>query len=265
MVCAHCGSESHHTGHSACAKYCTLCKEPGHRQKRAGCKFRVCSKCGASGHTASECNRCSECGSTTHKSALSFACPEHKCTNCEGTLEPKGHNRNDCPRMQTSMCEECGEIGHSANKCPIRPCNACGLRSHKLQTSHLCPEHVCTLCNGEELPKGHNHNICPRAECQTCKLFGHVAKDCVYANCLDVDVDWFNLLVTKSESTVQAYFAEVSVQAISLRTDGIVRTVTSWDLLQDKFTLSANQLMEIKRVVNFRWSLPSTAVVAHHA
>jgi hypothetical protein len=102
------------------------------------------------------------------------------------------------------------------------------------------------LCNGEELPKGHNHNICPRAECQTCKLFGHVAKDCVHANCLDVDVDWFNLLFTKSESTVHAYFAEVSVQAISLRTDGIVRTITGWDLLQDKFTPSANQLMEIK-------------------
>jgi hypothetical protein len=33
----------------------------------------------------------------THKSALSFACPEHKCSNCQGTLEPKGHNRNDCP------------------------------------------------------------------------------------------------------------------------------------------------------------------------
>jgi hypothetical protein len=106
----------------------------------------------------------------------------------------------------------------------------------------ICVLNTCTLCNGEELPKGHNHNICPRAECQTCKLFGHVANDCVYANCLDVDVDWFNLLFTKSESTVQAYFAEVSVQAISLRTDGIVRTVTSWDLLQDKFTLSANQL-----------------------
>jgi hypothetical protein len=57
---------------------------------------------------------------------------------------------------------------------------------------------------------------------------------------LDVDVDWFNLLFTKSESTVHGYFAEVSVQAISLRTDGIVRTVTSWDL-----HASANQLMEI--------------------
>ena len=100
MVCAHCGSESHRTGETVCAKYCTLCKEPGHRQKRAGCKFRVCNKCGASGHSASECTPCSECGSTTHKSALSVACAEHKCTNCQGTLEPKGHNRNDCPRMQ---------------------------------------------------------------------------------------------------------------------------------------------------------------------
>ena len=167
MVCAHCGSESHRTGYSGCANYCTLCKEPGHRQKRAGCKFRVCNKCGISGHSASECTQtgCSDCGSTTHKSAKSFACAEHKCTNCQGTLEPKGHNRNDCPRMETEICDECGETGHSANKCSIRPCNACGLQSHKLQTSHLCPEHVCTLCNGDEEPKGHNNTICPRAEC----------------------------------------------------------------------------------------------------
>ena len=120
MVCAHCGSESHRTGDSKC-EYCTLCKEPGHRQKRAGCKFRVCNKCGISGHSASECTQtgCSDCGSTTHKSAKSFACAEHKCTNCQGTLEPKGHNRNDCPRMETEICDECGETGHSANKCSI--------------------------------------------------------------------------------------------------------------------------------------------------
>ena len=292
MVCNHCGSQSHRTNHPKCPNYCTLCKEPGHRQKSNECKFRVCSKCGASGHSASECTQtkcsecgstthksaksfacpehkctnckgtlepkghnrndcprmhgCSECGSTTHTSAKSFACPEHKCTNCKGTLEPKGHNRNDCPRMETEICDECGETGHSANKCPIRPCNACGLRDHKLQTSHLCPEHVCTLCNGEEEPKGHNNTICPRAECQTCKLFGHVAKDCAYANCLDVEDDWFNILFTKCESIVNAYFTEVSIPAISLRIDGIVRPISSWDQLQHKFTLSANQLMEIK-------------------
>ncbi len=91
MVCAHCASELHHTGHSACAKYCTLCKESGHKQKRAGCKFRVCNKCGTSGHSASEYAhaKCSECGSTTHKSALSFACPEHKCDRSNRIVVPR--------------------------------------------------------------------------------------------------------------------------------------------------------------------------------
>jgi hypothetical protein len=79
MVCAHCDSESHHTGHSVCTKYCTPHKERGHRQNEQEGKFRVC-------------NECDDCGSTTHKSALSLACSDHKCTNCEGTLEPKGHN-----------------------------------------------------------------------------------------------------------------------------------------------------------------------------
>jgi len=154
MVCAHCGSESHHTGQSACAKYCTLCKEPGHRQKRAGCKLRVCNKCGASGHSASECTpsectRCTECGSTTHLNSLSVACPQHKCSNCEGTLEPKGHNRNNCPRIQTTMCDECGETGHSANKCPrLQECNECFSTSHKSALSFACPEHKCTNCEG---------------------------------------------------------------------------------------------------------------------
>jgi hypothetical protein len=134
---------------------------------------------------------CSKCGSTTHKSAMSFACPEHKCASCQDTLEPKGHNRNHCPRMQTTICEECGETGRDANKCPIRPCSACGLRSHKLQTSRLCPERVCTLCNSEEEPQGHNNTILP-----TCR--GRVPTD-------------------------------VSVPEISLRADGITQPITGWD------------------------------------
>ena len=104
----------------------------------------------------------SECRSKTHESAISFACqcPEHKCSNRQGMLESKGHTRNNCPRMQTTICEE-----YDANKCPICPCNSCGLRSYKLQPSHLChPEHVCTLYNGEERSEGHNNIICPRVE-----------------------------------------------------------------------------------------------------
>ena len=105
---------------------------------------------------------CSKCGSTTHKSAMSFACPEHKCASCQDTLEPNGHNRNHFPRMQT-ICEECGETGHDANKCPIRPCSACGLRSQKLQTSRLCPERVCTCATAKKSHKVTTTPYCPRA------------------------------------------------------------------------------------------------------
>ena len=156
MVCAHCGSDSHYTGDSKCANYCTLCKEPGHRQKRAGCKFRVCNKCGISGHSASECTQtgCSDCGSTTHKSAKSFACAEHKCTNCQGTLEPKGHNRSDCPRMQER--------------------SECGSTTHKSALSFACPEHKCTNCEGTLEPRGHNRNDCPRMHgCSECGSTTH--------------------------------------------------------------------------------------------
>ncbi len=54
-----------------------------------------------------------------------------------------------------------------------------------------------------------------------------------------------NILFTKCESIVNAYLIEVSIPAISLRTDGIVRPISGCGQLQHKFTLSANQLMEI--------------------
>ena len=100
---------------------------------------------------------CSECGATTHKSALSVVCPSpNKCTDCQGTLEPKGHNRNDCPRMQG--CSECGSI------------------SHKSALSFACPEHKCSNCEGTLEPKGHNRNDCPRMQTtmsEECGETGH--------------------------------------------------------------------------------------------
>jgi hypothetical protein len=85
------------------------------------------------------------------------------------------------------------------------------------------------VLTGEKNRKGHNITSCPRAECQTRKHFGHVAnlKDCVHANCLDVEEDWFNILFIKCESIVDAYFTEISIPAISLRTDGTVRPLSS--------------------------------------
>jgi len=168
-------------------------------------QIRVCSSCGASGLSATECNQtgCSECGSTTHKKRPRVC--EHNCTNRQGTLGPKGHNRNDCPRIQTAICHECGESGHSTNKCPIRPCNACGLRSHKLQTSHLCPEHVCTLCTGEEnSQKVTTQHYVPHVLSAKHARFSATWPKIALTNCLGVDVDWWNLLFTKCESIVDA-------------------------------------------------------------
>ena len=38
---------THRTGGGNCSKYCTLCSQAGHRQKRGPCLFRGCGKCNA--------------------------------------------------------------------------------------------------------------------------------------------------------------------------------------------------------------------------
>ena len=147
MVCAHCGSESHRTGNSACESYCTLCAQSGHRQKRGTCPYRVCNTCGETGHSARECNpRCKACGSSDHRNSSNFACPEHKCSKCKGALDPKGHNKNNCPQILSTICTLCEEVGHDEERCPTRPCPACGNRTHKSPTHFKCPEHICATC-----------------------------------------------------------------------------------------------------------------------
>ena len=45
-----------------------------------------------------------------------------ECINCQGTLEPTGHNENNCPRMQ--RCSECGSTTHKSAlsfACPGQP------------------------------------------------------------------------------------------------------------------------------------------------
>ena len=170
MVCAHCGSESHRTGNSACKNYCTLCAQSGHRQKIGSCPYRVCNTCGETGHSARECNpRCKACGSSDHRNSSSFACPEHKCSKCKGALDPKGHNKNNCPQILSTICTLCEEVGHDEERCPTRPCPACGNRTHKSPMHFECPEHKCAACD----TKGHNSTNCPTTQCKPrCKACG---------------------------------------------------------------------------------------------
>jgi len=168
---------SYHTGHSACQNYCTLCAQSGHRQKRGTCPYRVCNTCGETGHSARECNpRCKACGSSDHRNSSSFACPEHKCSKCKGALDPKGHNKNNCPQILSTICTLCEEVGHDEERCPTRPCPACGNRTHKSPMHFECPEHICATCS----EKGHNRTNCPTTQCETCGLFGHLPNDCPF-------------------------------------------------------------------------------------
>ena len=230
MVCANCGSESHHTGSSTCQSYCTMCAQPGHRQQRGSCPYRVCNTCGETGHSARECDpRCKACGSSDHRNSSNFACPEHKCSKCKGALDPKGHNKNNCPQILSTICTLCEEVGHDEERCPTRPCPACGNRTHKSPMHFECPEHKCATC-GE---KGHNRTNCPTTQCETCGLFGHLPNDCPFVNCVDVPIDWLNILMsTKSTDTVIAYFEDVSLAPTSLRIDGLIKPFTDWDHLR---------------------------------
>ncbi len=120
------------------------------------------------------------CGSSDHRnsSSFKFACLEHKCSKCKGALDPKGHNKNNCPQILSTICTLCEEVGHDEERCPTRPCPACGNRTHKSPTHFECPEHICATC-GE---KGHNRTNCPTTQCETCGLFGHLPNDCPFVN-----------------------------------------------------------------------------------
>ena len=99
MVCANCGSHSHRTNHKDCAGYCTLCAQPGHRQKIGSCLYRVCNTCGETGHSARECNpRCKACGSSNHRNSSSFDALSTSVRNAKARWIPKGTIRTTAPR-----------------------------------------------------------------------------------------------------------------------------------------------------------------------
>ena len=133
MVCANCGSESHHTGSSTCKNYCTLCAQSGHRQKIGSCPYRVCNTCGATGHSARECPSKTIVNSSTEEAQM-----QHD-------------------RPSDEVCERCQEHGHDEAQCPKPRCKACGSSDHRNAKSFECPEHKCSKCKGALDPKGHNN------------------------------------------------------------------------------------------------------------
>ena len=71
-------------------------------------------------------------------------------------------------------------------------CKSCGNFGHRSHRDHRCPDHHCAHCRKQ----GHGKRFCPDVQCPHCDLFGHVNKvDCKYKHCINVDVDWLNMLL----------------------------------------------------------------------
>ena len=199
------------------------------------CPYRVCSTCGAAGHSARECptkivSILNSCGDESHEQNdrpsdevcercqehghNEAECPKPRCKACgslnhrnarsfdcsehkcsKGAMGPKEHDKNNCPEILNAICTLCGQIGHNEEPYPTRPCPACGCRTHRLPTHFECPEHVCTACDQE----GHNRTNCPNNQCDTCGLFGHYPM-IAFVHSVDVDIDW--LIILMSTKTV---------------------------------------------------------------
>jgi hypothetical protein len=80
-------------------------------------------------------------------------------------------------------------------------------------------------------------------------MFGHLPNDCPFATCIDVEIDWLNiLLATQSLQTIDSYFEEVSLAPTALRIDGIMRKFDDWEHIQRVCAMvSSENLLQIKR------------------
>ena len=161
MVCAHCGSAKHCTGCSNCTKYCTLCKQAGHQQRRSKCPSRECSKWKKVVHSACECRPTVP----QHDESINISHDLHADRTDEysrETSEPdvtqslspsyvvRACSNKDDDRL-TTICAHCSSVTHR-NRCSE------------------CPN-VCTLCNtaGHRQKRG----AWQFRECSNCKAVGH--------------------------------------------------------------------------------------------
>ena len=277
MVCAHCGHD-HRTEH--CPNFCKLCQVVGHRQKRADCQFHVCSKCNTVGHSARACKA-----------------PQLQQRMVRGEREPENdHSQSDAPmaadgdRHADDGDDECDQLNRT-NDCepddnmsnddddadrdlndhndddddaeqvliggddPV--CKSCGNFGHRSHRDHKCPNHHCTHCHKQ----GHTKRFCPDVQCPHCDLFGHVnKKDCKYKHCINVEVDWLNILLSVSAShTITELFkaSECTVDPNSLRSGGKFRKFADcqWEhVKQTCDSIGAQQLHTI--IIGIRDSHP---------
>ena len=113
--------------------------------------------------------------------------------------------------------------------CDVPVCKSCGNFGHRTHRDRRCPDHKCAHC-GEQ---GHSKRFCPDVQCPHCDLFGHVNKiDCKYKHCINVDVDWLNILLSVSAShaiTELFQASECTVDPNTLRSGGKFHKFADWE------------------------------------
>ena len=277
MVCAHCGHDRHRT--EDCPNFCKLCQVVGHRTKRANCQFHVCSKCNTVGHSARACKAPQlqqqmvrgerepekdhiqsdapmATGGDKHADDDDDECEQLNRTNDHEPDDNMSNNDDDADRDVNGHNDEDdydendnAEEALIGSDVPV--CNSCGNFGHRTQRDHRCPDHKCAHC-GEQ---GHIRRFCPDVQCPHCDLFGHVNKiDCKYKHCINVDVDWLNILLSVSAShTITELFqaSECTVDPNTLRSGGKFRKFADWEhVKQTCDAIGAKQLLELKRVTS---------------
>ena len=136
-------------------------------------------------------------------------------------------------------------------ECDVPVCKSCGNFGHRTHRDRRCPDHDCAHC-GEQ---GHSRRFCPDVLCPHCDLFGLVNKiDCKYKHCINVDVDWLNILLSVSAShTITELFkaSECTMDPTSLRSGGKFRKFADWEhVKQTCDSIGAERLLELKHVTS---------------
>ena len=136
-------------------------------------------------------------------------------------------------------------------------CKSCGNFGHRSHRDHRCPNHHCAHCHKQ----GRTKRFCPDVQCPHFDLFGHVnKKDCKYKHCINVEVDWLNILLSVSAShTITELFkaSECTVDPNSLRSGGKFRKFADcqWEhVKQTCDSIGAQQLHTI--IIGIRDSHP---------
>lgn len=90
-----------------------------------------------------------------------------------------GHSPADCPKLASTECTKCGQMGHTRGFCTSKVCRYCQAIGHIMKDCPHLTSHECLRCG----VVGHHESICRMPVCRYCKEAGHVISECPNMTC----------------------------------------------------------------------------------